>query len=84
MTATSTAPARTGTETTTIITTKNNDKYDLRKYFELHVVIDFHGAGKMYWTGRLKTVIDVSEYNPRRDENPCLKISKIMTDKTAI
>lgn len=69
MTATSTIPAVKGTETRTIITTKNNDKYDLRDNFELHAIIVFHGTGKLYWTGRLRTVISVSKCKPRREKN---------------
>ena len=58
--ATSTIPASTDIDISTIITTKNNDKYDLKRHFKLRVMVVFHGAGRSAWTHLLGTVFSVS------------------------
>lgn len=60
VTTTSTKPAVKGTEIRKVITSKNNDKYKLRKDFELNIVVVFRGTGKSFWSSLLKTKVHVS------------------------
>ena len=58
--ATNTIPAPTGKANTVILTTKNNEDYGLKTDFELHVMVNFHGAGRSTWNQLLRTVLSVS------------------------
>ena len=54
---------------TTTITTKNNNKYRLKNFYDLRVKVFWIGAGKSIWNGFLTKTAEVSTYEPYREGN---------------